>query len=105
MYRAQMSHAPTAEVPVWTQDTIKDVMAKTKARVPVGSYGRASLPVYQALDCHGVKGLQGAVFGTEIPWLEGMLFAYGESAGSLGWNACCSHTVSQFKQQANLCIR
>lgn len=78
MYFGQMTHAPSAEVPVWTLDTIKDVMAKTKARQAVGSYNVASMPIYQALDCHAVEGLRGAVFGTEIPWLEGMLFAYGE---------------------------
>lgn len=78
MYRSQMSHAPTAEVPVWTSETIQSFVEKTKARVAVGSYNQASWPIYQALDCHAVKGLKGAVFGTEIPWLEGMLFAYGK---------------------------
>jgi hypothetical protein len=45
--------------------------------VPVGGYNKASLPIYQALDCHLVKGLTGAAFGAEKPLFEGLLFASG----------------------------
>jgi hypothetical protein len=84
-YFPQLSHAPNAEVPVWTNDTLKEYIIKAKARVQVGGYNKASLPIYQALDCHPVQGLTGAVFGTEKPWLEGMLFASGECHCQPGW--------------------
>jgi hypothetical protein len=38
------------------------------------------LGVYNALDCHSVQGLHGAIFGSLSPWLEGVLLAFGESA-------------------------
>jgi hypothetical protein len=59
-------------------------LEKAKARLPVGPYNQASMPIYQALDCHPVKGMKGAVFGSEAPWLEAMLFAAGECGGVLG---------------------
>lgn len=80
MYMAQMSHSAHAPVPVWTSDTIKDFVQKAEARVAVGGYGWAALPIYTALDCHPVTGLQGAVFGTENPWVEALLFTFGKSS-------------------------
>jgi hypothetical protein len=78
-YTPQPDYAPDAAAPVWTQDTIKGFMQQTAARMPVGHYGKASMPLYQALTCHPVAGLEGAVFGSEIPWLEGLLIASGGS--------------------------
>lgn len=76
-YLKQEDRSPNVTVQVWTMDTIKDFMQRTKAGLDVGHYGTGMMPSYQALRCHPVQGLAGAVFGTERPWLEGMLFALG----------------------------
>lgn len=78
MYVQQQDYAPDAEVPVWHKTMLSGWIEKVKARQPVGHYGEDSVSIYQALDCHPVKGSAGVVFGTEAPWLEAILFAYGE---------------------------
>lgn len=78
LYIQQQDYAPDADIPVWNQAMLDAWMHKVKLRQPVGHYFTDSLSIYQALDCHPVKGSTGAVFGTEVPWLEAILFAYGE---------------------------
>lgn len=83
LYFAQLSHAPNAPAPVWTADSIRNFTVQAQARQPMGAYGHGALNVYQALDCHPVKGLRGAVFGSETPWLEAILFVYGKISGHI----------------------
>lgn len=78
VYYLQESHAPDAEVPIWTAEYIGGMAKEAKARKPsLGNYGESVQHVYLALDCHPVQGLHGAVFGTQYPWVESVIFAWG----------------------------
>jgi hypothetical protein len=66
-----------ANVPIWTDSTIKAMVDKANQRQQVGQYGNDCFSIYHALDCHPVEGLTGAVFGTTLPWIEAILFAFG----------------------------
>lgn len=79
LYFQQEEYAPDAQSPIWGAAFIADMVAAAKARKPsLGIYGEAVQDVYRALDCHPVSGTHGAVFGTEVPWIEAVLFAWGE---------------------------
>lgn len=77
MYIPQPDYDPTAAVPVWTQETIREFTQQANAGKPMGSYGEAALAIYKALHCHPIKAQTGAVFGSASPWVEALLFAAG----------------------------
>lgn len=77
-YINEAAWSPDAEVPVFDMPMFTELLNKAEARQPVGHYFDSSLNVYSALDCHPIVNQTGGVFGTEAPWLEAILFAYGE---------------------------
>jgi len=77
-YFEQSSHAPDAKVPVWTESMLNPLVELARSRKQMGSYPRAIFSIYEALDCHPIGGLSGAVFGTDVPWAEAILFAFGK---------------------------
>lgn len=78
-YIAQPDYAPGAAVPVWDAAYVNSLVKQAEARAsPFGNYGGSVGHIYQALDCHPVKGQTGAVFGSEHPWVEAVLFAFGK---------------------------
>lgn len=66
------------DVPNWTEAMFDPLVDAARARRHVGHYGNVCFHIYQALDCHPISGFSGAVFGTEAPWLEAILFAFGK---------------------------
>jgi hypothetical protein len=84
-YFKQADYSPDATVQVWTLDTIKGFMQKAKKGHAVGHYKKGMLTIYPAIHCHPIEGLAGAIFGTEAPWLEGLLFALGELQIWMSW--------------------
>lgn len=77
-YIDQMDYAPGATVPVWGKELVEQNIAQAVKRADSGSYGAAVKGVYGALGCYSITGLQGAVFGSASPWLEGVLLAFGK---------------------------
>ncbi len=49
------------------------------APLAFGSYGPAVIVLHRALQKHPVKGMRILVVGSENPWLESLLLAYGAS--------------------------
>eukprot|EP00775_Hariotina_reticulata_P008065 gene8065-8260_t len=64
----------------WSQQYLDSMTAQAKGRPSsFGNYQEHVVSMYHALDCHPVTGLYGAVIGTQFPWLEAVLLAFGAS--------------------------
>jgi hypothetical protein len=76
-YIQQSDYAPDASV-TFNLTQFQELHKAAASRLFLGHYDNACFTVYQALDCHPINGSRGAIFGTELPWLEAILSAFGE---------------------------
>jgi hypothetical protein len=100
-YHAEPNWAPGAAVVEWKADYIQGLVQEAKSRKsPFGIYGNEVQHMYAAIECHGIKGLHGAVFGTEEPWVEAILFAHGK----FKQQACPSMLLSGDRTVSDSCL-
>jgi hypothetical protein len=78
MYFAQRYSGTTAARSVWKSETVEDMKARHLRGEQIGSYGLHEENALKAASIkYSILGRDGAVIGSEWPWVEAILFAHG----------------------------
>jgi hypothetical protein len=78
IYIAQRYSGTTAAIPVWTPNRMKKLISEHKKGKQIGGYGLyEENALRDATQKYIIKGKDGAVIGSESPWVEAILFANG----------------------------
>jgi hypothetical protein len=79
---------PTGKIPEWTFDEIDGMITQAKNRDPgLCAYGlHCSRNMYAAFEAYPVKGKQALVVGTQKPWAEAALVAFGAEVTTVDFN-------------------